>query len=209
MTDPVTNVTTSSILSSVNTLEACNQVEIDKVVTNWLPVCVGGVQWFVAEQILFNNVTQTEVLTKIYKQGANGAVVTTAPSGTIVDGSCEVPETPKNLLGGVLKVTDNPLGDGTTEYPSGFVLQDLPEIQNGTHKLRSFSYKIYWNNIGEFLEVNFADTNSIYHYDDIFYHATSRFFGEDTINDNQILPKIVFSTKGRSFFEINYLLEEI
>jgi hypothetical protein len=90
MTDPVTNVTTSSLLQSIDTLEACNQTETDKIVTNWLPFCVGGVQWYVAEQILFNNATQTEVLTKIYKQGANGAVVTVAPTGVIVDGECKV-----------------------------------------------------------------------------------------------------------------------
>lgn len=144
--------------------------------------------------------------TVYYTDDTTNAVVTPT---SWTEGSCIVPVLTKNLIGGVLKVTDSFLGDGTTEYPSGFVLSDIPELQNGTHKLRSFAYKIYWNNPGEFLRVTFADTNTVYHYDDIFYHATSRFFGEDTQLDDQYLSKILFETKGRSFFEINYTLEQI
>ncbi|MDP5044164.1 MAG: hypothetical protein NWQ06_04195, partial [Leeuwenhoekiella sp.] len=69
MTDPVTNVTTSSILESIDTLEKCNQIEIDYVHTNWLPICVDGVQWYVAESSTFNNATGTESTSiKIYKE---------------------------------------------------------------------------------------------------------------------------------------------
>lgn len=91
MTDPVTNVTTSTILSSVDTLEKCNEVEIDKQITDWLPICVAGVQWYVAEEYSYNNTTGVKTLVgKIYKQGANGAVVTVAPTGIIIDGACEL-----------------------------------------------------------------------------------------------------------------------
>jgi hypothetical protein len=105
--DTETNVSVSeiwlnslgAIIAVPTNIEACTEVEeIDKVVTNWLPICVDGVQWYVAEQILFNNATQTEVLTKIYKEGANGAIVTVAPTGTIVDGSCPCISTPLGIL---------------------------------------------------------------------------------------------------------------
>lgn len=98
VTDSVTNLTTSTILSSIDTGIACNEQEIDKIVTNWLPICVDGVQWYVAESFLFNNIDQTETVVKIYKEGANGAIVTAAPAGTITNGSCPCVATPLGLL---------------------------------------------------------------------------------------------------------------
>jgi hypothetical protein len=75
--------------------EICNfpeQVgEIDLLKTNWLPICVGGVQWYVAEVSNVNNTTGVETVpTKIYKQGANGAIVTIPPIGIAVgqEGYC-------------------------------------------------------------------------------------------------------------------------
>ena len=83
--------TGAAIVAPTN-IEACiDSAELDLIKTNWLPICVDGVQWFVAEQSTFNNTTGVESLpVKIYKQGADGAIVTTAPAGTVIaDGYCE------------------------------------------------------------------------------------------------------------------------
>lgn len=65
--------------------------EVDLIKTNWLPICVGGVQWYVAESSTYNNASLTESTpTKIYKQGANGAITTTEPVGAITEGYCPV-----------------------------------------------------------------------------------------------------------------------
>lgn len=63
--------------------------EIDKVVTNWLPICVDTEVWYTAEHILFNNVTQTETVVKVYKKGADGIIETTTPTGVITEGYCK------------------------------------------------------------------------------------------------------------------------
>jgi hypothetical protein len=120
-----------------------------------------------------------------------------------------VPEVKKKLIGGVLKVTNNSLGDGTTEMPSGWDFSQLPEIVAGTHTLRSFAYKIFWEMTGSFLRVEFTATSSIYHYDNIFYQGSAKAFGEDTTLDLKIDDKVIFTTLGESFFEINYVLETI
>jgi hypothetical protein len=162
--------------------------------------CANGVPYLV-----LINQTETGVITT-YINLNDSSVSSTAPAG-FNTGDCVIPE--RNLIGGVMKVTDNPLSDGTTEYPTGFDFGQLPEISAGTHRLRSFSYKIYWNGTGEFLDIEFADTGTRYHYDDAFYHGTSRMFSEDTHLDLQYGNKIIFNTRGRSFFEINYTLEQI
>jgi hypothetical protein len=80
--------------------EICNfpeQVgEIDLLKTNWLPICVNGSQWYVAEQSTINNSTGAETLVKIYKQGANGSISTSTPVGTIVEGYCQILTTAEN-----------------------------------------------------------------------------------------------------------------
>lgn len=62
--------------------------ELDVVYTNWLPICVDGVNWFVAERSQVNNVTAFDTPVKVYKQGANGIITLIAPTGTITDGYC-------------------------------------------------------------------------------------------------------------------------
>jgi len=63
--------------------------ENDLIKTNWLPICIGGSQWYVAEYSIFNNNTLIEsTVFKIYKQGANGSVTITAPVGSITEGYC-------------------------------------------------------------------------------------------------------------------------
>lgn len=86
---------TGAVIAAPTNIEPCAQAdEIDILYTNWLPICVDGVQWYVAERITFNNTTAIEgVSEKVYKQGANGAIVTTAPTGTVItEGVCKVYE---------------------------------------------------------------------------------------------------------------------
>lgn len=63
--------------------------EKDLLKSNWLPICISGVQWYVSEQSVYNNTTESEsAIVKIYKQGANGSVTITAPVGSITEGYC-------------------------------------------------------------------------------------------------------------------------
>ncbi len=63
--------------------------ETDLIKTNWLPICISGSQWYVAEYSTFNNNTLIEsTVFKIYKQGANGVIVTTLPIGPVIEGYC-------------------------------------------------------------------------------------------------------------------------
>jgi len=74
-------------------IEPCADAdEIDLLHTNWLPICVDGVQWYVADKYTYNNITGIEgIPVKVYKQGANGAIVTVAPTGTVIaDGICAI-----------------------------------------------------------------------------------------------------------------------
>jgi hypothetical protein len=75
----------------VQVQEICKIDEIDFIHTNWLPICIGGVQWYVAEEYTFNNTTLIKRLVgKVYKQGANGAIGVAVPVGVIVEGSCSI-----------------------------------------------------------------------------------------------------------------------
>ena len=75
---------------TINALTPAPSVETDLIKTNWLPLCVDGVQWYVSEKSTFDNSTSIESsVTKIYKQGANGVVTNIAPVGTnISEGYC-------------------------------------------------------------------------------------------------------------------------
>jgi hypothetical protein len=74
----------------VQVQEICKIDEIDFIHTNWLPICIGGVQWYVAEEYTFNNTTLIKTLVgKVYKQGANGAIGVAVPVGDIQEGYCK------------------------------------------------------------------------------------------------------------------------
>jgi hypothetical protein len=74
-------------------VEICNpQVEIDLVKTNWLPICINGVQWFVSENSTIDNSSGSETTNvKVYKQGSYGPVTNTVPAGiaTAKEGYCQ------------------------------------------------------------------------------------------------------------------------
>ena len=57
-------------MSHKQLVEICNpQLEIDLQKTNWLPICISGVQWYVAENSTIDNATGSETsIVKIYKQ---------------------------------------------------------------------------------------------------------------------------------------------
>lgn len=68
---------------------SCTTIETDLIRTNWLPMCVDGVQWYAAEVSTYNNSTNVESAPiKVYKQGANGVFTLTAPVGNVVEGQC-------------------------------------------------------------------------------------------------------------------------
>lgn len=108
-------------------VEVCNfptpSIELDLLKTNWLPICVNGSQWYVAEQSTINNSTGAETLVKIYKQGANGSISTSTPVGTIVEGYCQtttsIEDGSQNRITGVLALNSttntNPLFTGARD----------------------------------------------------------------------------------------------
>lgn len=71
-------------------VEICNQqVEIDLQKTNWIPFCMGGEQWYAAEVYFVDNSIGVETATtKIYKQGADGTIVTSIAALPKIDGYC-------------------------------------------------------------------------------------------------------------------------
>ena len=82
---------------TIDALTPVPSVETDLIKTNWLPLCVDGVQWYVSEKSTFDNSTSIESsVTKIYKQGANGSISTSTPVGTIVEGYCQILTTAEN-----------------------------------------------------------------------------------------------------------------
>lgn len=92
---------TATLLSDIDTFVPCNNPtdEIDVTYSSWLPVCVDGVQWYVAERISVVNATGVETVTKIFKNSAIGNVVAIAPAGTIVEGICDTCfSTPQGVL---------------------------------------------------------------------------------------------------------------
>lgn len=86
---------TGAIVAAPANIQPCVNTQLNLVVSNWLPLCVDGVQWYVREaQVVDSNLGAATITTKEYKQGANGAIVTTAPTGTAIsEGVCIVPET--------------------------------------------------------------------------------------------------------------------
>jgi hypothetical protein len=108
--------------------------EVDLVKTNWLPICVAGVQWYVLESSTYNNATLTETTpVKLYKQGANGAVVTTAPVGTIVDGTCVIP-TQQTLQSGGVSIASGTLAG--TLGPDGTIWNNPGNLRSVTVRAR-------------------------------------------------------------------------
>lgn len=89
-------------MSHKQLVEICNlNTELDLLKTNWLPICVNGIQWFVAESITVNNTTGLETSSvKIYKQGVNGTITTTAPIGILSgqEGYCKTQRIHENFV---------------------------------------------------------------------------------------------------------------
>lgn len=84
----------------------CEVEEVDYIHTNWLPICVDGIQWYVAEEYSFNNTTETKTLIgKIYKEGANGVPTVILPIGSIIDGACEIP-TQQTFRSGAVSIAE-------------------------------------------------------------------------------------------------------
>lgn len=93
--------------------------ELDVVVSNWLPVCVDGVQWYSREsQVVDNTLGSITSTTKEYKQGADGTISTTAPTGTVIaQGTCTTASTTTQ------RIHENFVATGTTPLviPAGIV----------------------------------------------------------------------------------------
>ena len=84
-------------MSHKQLVEVCNfpeaTYEIDKLITNRLPICISWVTRYVADEYNIDNETGVKtVIGKLYKQGANGTVVNTAPVniGLATDWYCAV-----------------------------------------------------------------------------------------------------------------------
>ena len=130
-TNGVRNATPLVEVSAIS----CGVVENDLVRTNWLPICVDGAEWYVGERSEFNNTTGVETLVKVYKEGADGAIVLVAPTGTITEGYCPSIVTPAvqvdqthvlvsgtgNVPAGLKTVTINNI-TGITTINGGFAL---------------------------------------------------------------------------------------
>ncbi len=146
-------------MSHPSKIEICNwdnmpiQVEVDKLKTNWLPICVSGVQYYVSEISDVNNTTGAEgLITKLYKQGANGAITTSAPIGAIVEGYCNGFHTEVlcDVVNATFSGTLNPTIAGTTY-----------SINTGTITLTNdllINYLVDWGN-------GFTDIGLVLSYD--------------------------------------------
>jgi hypothetical protein len=63
--------------------------EVDTLITNWLPICVAGIQHYVAEKFQHNNSTNvTTFIEKVYKLGAEGIPTAVVPVGTLTQDYC-------------------------------------------------------------------------------------------------------------------------
>ena len=78
-------------------VEVCNfptpNPEIDRLITNWLPICISWVTRYVTDEYTINNDTGAKTLVgKLYKQWANGTVTNTAPAwiGLATDWYCAI-----------------------------------------------------------------------------------------------------------------------
>lgn len=132
----LTDVTVTQ-LSDTDTLVKCNEDDIELVKTNWLPICVDGVEWYVQDVSLYNSKTGIESgVAKSYKEGADGAIVTVAPTGLVItEGYCPAVVTPSvqvdqthvlvsgtgNVPAGLKTVTINNI-TGITTINGGFEL---------------------------------------------------------------------------------------
>jgi hypothetical protein len=116
-------------------VDICNwQVETDMITTNWLPICVNGVQWYVAETSTYNNSTNIETTPiKRYKQGANGIITNTAPVGSITEGYCATVGNDVELLYGCETQTITILGTAVITSPTTTTLRYTNPNLNITH----------------------------------------------------------------------------
>lgn len=116
-------------------VDICNwQVETDMITTNWLPICVNGVQWYVAETSTYNNSTNIETTPiKRYKQGANGIITNTAPVGSITEGYCATAGNDVELLYGCETQTITILGTAVITSPTTTTLRYTNPNLNITH----------------------------------------------------------------------------
>lgn len=116
-------------------VDICNwQTETDLLYTNWLPICVGGVQWYVAESSTFNNTTNIETTpVKRYKQGANGAITGTPPIGVIIEGYCVAANNDLELLYGCETQNISILGTSAISLPNTTTLRYSNPNINTSH----------------------------------------------------------------------------
>ena len=136
--EEITYKTTNGValpIPAVFTYGKCNSatssLEIDNNSISWLPICVGGVQWFVGNIIQTDNTTGTYTFSQVYKLGANGNIVTVQPAGVITNGNCsDLPITLKSGAGsianGALASTLGP--DGTTWLASSIGATNLRTV---------------------------------------------------------------------------------
>lgn len=138
-------------MSHKNNVNICNWneatfsiSETDLIKMNWLPYCVDGVQWYVADISTFNNSTEIESTpVKIYKQGADGTITTTPPTGTIKkDGLCksllscvgigDIVDAPSDVLTNaeIDTIMFNLLGANVPKQYAGITDTTFPQIIN-------------------------------------------------------------------------------
>jgi len=78
----------AAMLSKCVTLDGDVELNVDTCVSlDWSPICIDGVQWYVAN--LSTDCDGTDIV-RLWRQGAEGVATVTQPAGTLrVDGYCE------------------------------------------------------------------------------------------------------------------------
>lgn len=108
-------------------------LEQDAIVANWLPICVDGVQWYAREREVIDNTNGSSTSVVIeYKQGVDGAITTTAPTGTITDGYCQANSALVKTYDWELTCLTN---DGGATVEQGVVAFDMSDPQDPTETL--------------------------------------------------------------------------
>ena len=77
-----------AILNELQTIR--DHTEFDTETISWQPMCVDGVQWYFADSAIYEfGQTSVDNSEPVYKQGDNGPITSTRPTGTVFEyGSC-------------------------------------------------------------------------------------------------------------------------
>jgi hypothetical protein len=187
------NVTTGIAYSgSIATLSACGDIDTESDGEDW---CAGGIDF--TKFYVKTNGQPTGVV--YWVNNTTNVTTTAAPSGA-TKGKCAMPIAVREMIRGFVRITDSPYGDGSNERPSGW---SFSAMANGGVNLKSFSY-VHIPNGDYGSSVNYTADNTLVVYSQKHHENIASGESVSDDSDSSLNPKIIFNTKGRAVFEINY-----